>query len=515
MKRRHVLKATAASLLLAHPVARAQMMNHQEMMGQHHRMGASHAMPAMGDGMRAHGSGRNLLPVDRMPSGLPLEALPKLVNQSLQAGVFKATIEAAPTTLTVAARKPTEFWLYNGQLPGPQIEVYEGDEVEITFINNLPETSTIHWHGMPVPSDQDGNPQNSVAPGAQRVYKFRLPEGSAGTYWYHPHPHGKTAMQVARGLAGTFVVKAKNDPLKDLPEQHWMISDLRLDQQAGIPPNTMMDWMDGREGQFVLINGQRDPAITVSTRTRIRVWNNCAARYLQLVVPGCQWQLLGTDGGLLEHAQPPTDTLFLAPAERVEVLLLAPADMQVELLSRYYDRSKMMVRDDPSDITLAHLSVKKEAPVLLPDQLRVFAELGLPVATKHVEFSEHEMPHDMGQGMSNSMMQNMFLVNGKSFEMDRVDLRSRVGDVEEWRIFNNSHMDHPFHVHGTQFMVTARESNGRKQLEPFKAWRDTVNLRPYETVTFLVKQDMPGLRMFHCHILEHEDLGMMANLLVE
>lgn len=514
MKRRHVLKATAASLLLVHPVVRAQMMNHGQGMGQHHGM-MGEAMPAMRHGMMSHGMGQNLMPVERMPAGLPLEALPKLENQSGKQGVFKATITAAATTLTVAGRKPTEFWLYNGQLPGPQIEAYEGDEVEISFVNNLPEPTTIHWHGMPVPSDQDGNPQNSVAPGERRSYRFTLPEGSAGTYWYHPHPHGKTAMQVARGLAGTFVVKAKNDPLKALSEQHWMISDLRLNQQAEIPPNTMMDWMDGREGQFVLINGQREPDITVGTRTRVRIWNNCAARYLQLAIPGCQWQLLGTDGGLLEHAQPAVDTLFLAPAERVEVLVLASRDEQTQLISRYYDRSKMMQRDTPADITLAQVSVQKQEPLTLPEVLRPFESLGQPVATKRVEFSEHDMPHDMSQGMSSNMMHNMFLVNGKSFEMDRVDLRSRVGDVETWHIFNNSHMDHPFHLHGTQFMVTQREQNGRVQAEPFKAWRDTVNLRPYETVTFVVKQSMPGLRMFHCHILEHEDLGMMANLLVE
>ena len=515
MKRRHILKATAASLLLVHPAVRAQMMNHTGMMGQSHGMDMGNGMQGMGHGMMSHGASGNLMPVDSMPAGLPLEALPTLTNTSSKAGVFKATIQAAPTTLTVAGRKPTEFWLYNGQLPGPQIEAYEGDEVEITFVNNLPEPTTVHWHGMPVPSEQDGNPQNSVAPGEQRVYKFTLPEGSAGTYWYHPHPHGKTAMQVARGLAGTFVVRSKADPLQVLSEQHWMISDLRLNQQAEIPPNTMMDWMDGREGQFVLINGQRNPTIRVGTATRVRIWNNCAARYLQLEIPGCQWRLLGTDGGLLERVQAPVNTLFLAPAERAEVLITAPTDMQAPLISRYYDRSKMMMRETPADLSLAHVSVQKQATPVLPAVLRKFDTLAQPVTTKRVEFSEHDMPHDMGQGMSGNMMQNMFLVNGKSFDMQRVDLRSRVGDVEEWHIYNNSHMDHPFHLHGTQFMVTQREQNGVKQAEPIKAWRDTVNLRPYETVTFLVKQTMPGLRMFHCHILEHEDLGMMANLLVE
>ena len=121
------------------------------------------------------------------------------------------------------------------------------------------------------------------------------------------------------------------------------------------------------------------------------------------------------------------------------------------------------------------------------------------------------MDHD-DHHMSMDQMHDMFFVNGKTFDMKRIDLRSRVGEVEEWRVFNNSHMDHPFHIHGTQFQVVHRELNNKITPEPFKAWRDTVNLRPYETVVFHVKQTMSGIRMLHCHILEHEDLGMMANL---
>ena len=131
-------------------------------------------------------------------------------NTSKAPGVFHATLTAAPVTLPLIASGPTELWAYNASLPGPLIEVFEGDTVEILFVNRLPQPSTIHWHGLPVPSEQDGNPQDAVAPGAQRIYKFTLPEGCAGTYWYHPHPHGFTAEQVFRGLAGTFIVRAKD-----------------------------------------------------------------------------------------------------------------------------------------------------------------------------------------------------------------------------------------------------------------------------------------------------------------
>lgn len=503
--RRNVLKASALTLLLSHPLARAQMHHgtHDSKMDPMSE-GPAHTMPHQSDQPA-------LMAINEMPSKQPLAPLTQLKNTSKKPHHFQATLVAEPTQLTLAGRKQTEFWLYNGQLPGPQITVNEGDTVEILFKNHLPEASTIHWHGLPVPADQDGNPQDIVLPGEERRYIFTLPKGSAGTYWYHPHPHGRTSTQVAKGLAGTLVVRAADDPLAHLPEQHWMITDLRLDTQAQIPENTMLDWMNGREGQFVLINGQYQPLISLNTHTRLRIWNNCSARYLQLALPGCQWQLIGTDGGLLEKAQDPVDTMLLAPAERVEVLVIANANHVNALISRYYDREKMMVEEEAVDLTLAHVTIASKEKITLPNSLRPFSDLGTPVAHKHVEFSEAPMDHH-DHAMSMEQMHNLFFINGKTFDMERIDFQSRVGEVEEWQIFNNSHMDHPFHLHGTQFQVIQRELKGKTTPEPFKAWHDTVNLKPYETVTFHVKQSMPGVRMMHCHILEHEDLGMMANL---
>src|ERR1700675_2806744 len=159
------------------------------------------------------------------------------------------------------SRYNTSFYQYGnttqGPVVGPLIDVREGDTVEIRFVNRLPQPSTIHWHGLPVPPGQDGNPSDALAPGATRVYRFTLPSGSAGTYWYHPHPHMKTAEQVFRGLAGPIVVRSADDPLAAWPERHLFLSDLRLASDGSIPANDMMDWMNGREGQFVLVNGAR------------------------------------------------------------------------------------------------------------------------------------------------------------------------------------------------------------------------------------------------------------------
>ncbi len=494
---------------------------------------SGHDMSSMGSMHGMHGGGAALLPVDAIASGAPLAALVQLKNSSSQAGLFQAQLTAKESRIELVKGKPTTFWTYNDQVPGPQITVNEGDRVEISFKNTLKQPTTIHWHGLPVAPEQDGNPHDPVQPGQSHTYAFTLPIGSAGTYWYHTHAHGLAAEQAFRGLAGSFVVKAANDPLAHLPEQHLLFSDLRLDTDAQIPANDMMDWMNGREGQFVLCNAQRQPKITITGTQRLRIWNACSARYLNLSLPNCEFIVVGTDGGLLESPAPAMSTLLIAPAERYEVVVRAKQSGSFPLQSQPYDRHKMMAEFKAETTVLAQVSIEAIEPQL-PAQLRSIAELG-PVQThKTVEFSEMPMNQIMGQmqgmggtggmqhnthnmdGMSQSqmMMSGMFYVNGKSFDMARVDLTSQVNQVEEWLISNNSHMDHPFHIHGAQFQIIEHRLAGSNTPPPYRAWKDTVNLRPNEQVRIHIKQTFKGMRMFHCHILEHEAVGMMAQLMV-
>lgn len=479
---------------------------------QHGMTHDQHAMQGMME-HSAHGhSSNHLMPIEKMPAGQALNPLAIATNQSNSANLVKVSIEAKAQQVTLADRKPTQLWLYNGQVPGPQIVAYEGDTVEVLFTNNLSQPTTLHWHGLPVPPDQDGHPMDPVLPGQSKLYRFTLPSDCAGTYWYHPHPHNLVSEQVAKGLAGSFIVKSKTDPLAHLPEQHWLISDLRLDAQGQVPANTMQDWMNGREGQFVLINGQRQPVISLQGNERIRIWNACAARYLRLHIPDCQFVVLATDGGLLEQALPAQDEILLAPAERLEVIVISPKQGNYALLNRYYDRQKMMQQEAPEDITLATIKHQHTASVQLPKQLRRISPLGAATAEKYIEFSE-VMDHSQGMGMQH--LQQMFRVNGQVFDMQRIDQVSRHGEVELWTVFNNSHMDHPFHLHGAQFQIISRQIKGQPlKTQDYVAWKDTFNLQPYETVVFKVLHKDVGMRMYHCHILEHETLGMMANLQV-
>ena len=496
MQKRTFLTALGSLPLLGLNSAWAQAMN-----GMDH---SSHGMAA---------ATATLAPVDALPAGAPLTNLVKLANTSAKPGLFRATLTAAPLTLPLIAAGLTELWAYNASLPGPLIEVFEGDTVEIEFVNHLPQPSTIHWHGLPVPPEQDGNPQDAVAPGASRLYTFTLPKGCAGTYWYHPHPHGHTAEQVYRGLAGTFIVRAKIDPLKDIPERLLVCSDLKLNADGRVADNDANDDMNGREGQFALVNAQRQPVLHFDAggRERWRIWNANSARYLHLSLPGAQLTLVGTDGGLL--AQPVTGLteLLMAPAERIEVIVDAPSQAgRVALVAGVVARGKMgdVKPDEPVTLMQVDFGQPSGKPLpALPSKLRRIADLGPVKAKKRVVFSEK-------MSMAGGVHSMKFLVNGRQFDMNRFDLTSRINEVELWDIVNESDMDHPFHIHGTQFQVIEFERDGQVTQAPYRAWRDIVNVRSGETARIKLVQHFKGPRMFHCHILEHENAGMMGQLKV-
>lgn len=481
-------------------------------------MAGMHGMHGMMGGMSGMGGAAvSLAPVTALAAGAPLAKLNTLANTSPKAGVFRATLRAAPVSVAILQDGPkTEFWAYNDLLPGPLIEVNEGDTVEIEFINDLPQPSTIHWHGLPVPSEQDGNPHDTVPAGGRRLYRFTLPLDCAGTYWYHPHPHELTAEQVYRGLAGLLIVRAKNDPLKAIAERHLVFSDLKLAVDGRIAPNDMNDEMNGREGQFALVNAQRQPVLKfdASGRERWRIWNANSARYLRLSLPGATFTLVGTDGGLLEKPVTGLTELLMAAAERVEVIVDAPAGAaMVGLVTQPVERGKMGMVPPEFPITLLDVdfsAVKPErlaALPKLPQTLRRIQPLGAPKAKKRVVFSEE-------MSMAGGVHSMKFLVNGKRFDMKRVDFTSRVNEVELWEIANESDMDHPFHIHGVQFQVIEREVDGKVTPEALLAWRDMVNTQSGETVRIKLVQRHKGLRMFHCHILEHEDAGMMGQVKV-
>lgn len=440
--------------------------------------------------------------------GAPTDTLrepSKLRDRSRVPGIVEFELTAAPARLQLSPGGPTvSAYAYNGTVPGPTIDVREGDSVVIHFHNELPETSTVHWHGLHLPAGADGSVLDPIPPGATRDYTFRLARGSAGTYWYHPHPDVHSTRQVAMGLFGAFIVRAADDPLvlRGIPEKLLILSDNRFgaDGQVAFPdPRSIdaeIDLENGREGNVLFVNGQVAPTIPIRRGEvqRWRIVNASAARVYRLALPGRPLLKVGTDGGLFEHPVEVPD-IVLANSGRVE--LLVRGDSSTALQDLPYDRYMPQTRPADWDSTRTLLAVRVTGgagvrPVAIPSVLRPIPALDTTqVAARRVIV--------MSQGQ----------LDGKKMDMHRVDIMARLNSTEIWTIQNVVGMDHPFHLHGFQAQVLDR--NGVP--EPFPSWNDTVNVPKHSSVRIVVHfYDYPGRWMYHCHILDHEDEGMMGVL---
>ena len=444
--------------------------------------------------------------------GSALRDLALLRNESADRSRFVAMLVAAAEEVPLMPGPATPMMRYNGSAPAPLIELREGQRVRITLDNRLSQPTTIHWHGLPVPAEQDGNPMDPVAPGTTHDYEFDLPPGCAGTYWYHPHPHDFTASQIARGLAGPLIVRAADDPLAHLPEISLFITGVRLDSQGQVAPDDAIDWTVGRQKETLLVNGGRVPVHSMrpGATERWRIYNATAASHLRLRLEGHTFALVGTDGGLLGEPVAGLTEFLLAPAQRIEVVVRANATPNGSYrlrAARYQaDFYGLGTYRDEDLLTLVTTNDVPATPIELPATLRPIADPGPAEARQRVQFDE---ARDLCTRTGASIA---FLINGRIFDMNRVDLVSVAERVEEWEIFNNTAMPHPFHIHGTQFQVVSRRLDGDPIPAPYRAWVDTVLVPVAQTVTIKVRQPLPGKRMFHCHILQHEDNCMMAIL---
>ena len=452
-------------------------------------------------------SGARLAPVNAPPE---LSPPPVLKNISSTPGTVEVTLTAEATRLSLKPGVTSEVFAYNGVSPGPTLEVNEGDRVIVHFRNTLAEPTTVHWHGIHLPADQDGSALNPVPAGGSRDYVFTPQRGSAGTYWYHPHIHHATGYQIAKGLYGAIVVRAPDDPLpKSITERLLILSDTRFapDGSIDLPDKRSMqgriDEENGREGDVFLVNGQVLPTISIKPGEvqRWRIINASAARVYRLAIPGQTFLHVGSDGGLFEKPIEVSE-LVLANSERVEILVKgtgAPGSrktLQALPYDRYVPQTRPKDWNQTRDLLTLQLSRQAViAPPTVPQTLRRVPVLDTTQATvrRVVSFS---------QGM----------INNQHFDFARVDFTTRLGATEIWTIENLVGMDHPFHLHGFQFQVLER---GGKP-EPYRSWKDAVNVRRQETVRLIVRfDDFPGKWMFHCHILNHEDQGMMGILEVK
>ncbi|MGR3342427.1 MAG: multicopper oxidase family protein [Paracoccaceae bacterium] len=428
--------------------------------------------------------------------------------------VYDLTMQKGASSFV--AGKETETWGYNGNILGPSLLMHKGDDVVINVTNKLGEATTTHWHGIHLPSSMDGGPYQVIEDGATWKAQFKI-MNEAATYFYHPHLLHKTAEQFYRGLAGMFIIKdAQNEP--NLPDQYGIDDIPLIVQGKRFNADGSLEYgghVEGFKGDHVLVNGAITPTFQAPAQiVRFRVLNASNARIYNFgFSDDRQFHQVGTDGGPLEKPVPLT-RLVLAPAERAEILVdfSGQEDSQVRLVSYSGDLAGMTpiwARDALDKTTFDVLTINVKPPTAnamtaLPDTLATIDRL-----------QESQASVTRALSLEVSLFGKM-TIDGQAMDMDRIDQTVRLNDTEIWEISNPSSMFHPFHIHDIQFQILTR--NGQPPPENERGWKDTVLVKQDETVRFIAHfadfadPDIPY--MYHCHILEHEDGGMMGQFLV-
>ncbi|MBK8982134.1 MAG: multicopper oxidase domain-containing protein [Ignavibacteria bacterium] len=398
-------------------------------------------------------------------------------------------LTAAPGTTDIGGGIISATWEFNGNLPGPTIKTNTGTIASILFQNNLPEESIVHWHGLIVNKENDGHPQDAVSSGGNYSYNFPIIQ-RAGLNWYHPHPDMLTGKQVFMGLAGAFIVNDAEESAFNLPSGNFevplIIRDVTLNNGGNINYQPTAGGMFGRSS---MVNGSMYPYMKVASAVyRFRILNGANARVMNLAfTKNAEMILIGNDGGLLPSSSI-QNSIVISNGERLDILV----DFR-----KFKTGESIILRDLNAQWDLVEFIVTEKKMPLYNGALSTSSNiqpLSNPVVTRTFSFD----------GMSR--------INGLEFNMNRIDWTVPLHQTEMWVFVSNGNGPHPVHVHGASFQVVSR-TGGRGRIFPWEAgWKDTVLLDDGETVRVLIRFDnYSGIYLMHCHKLEHEDRGMMAN----
>ncbi|HGM9961724.1 TPA: multicopper oxidase CueO [Providencia stuartii] len=508
----------------------------------------------------------------------PTLAIPPLLEPDAQGNIQLAIKQGASQFVP---GKKTTTWGYNGDLLGPALSLKKGQSVNIHIANQLPEETTVHWHGLEISGEQDGGPQAIIKPGASRQVNFTIDQPEA-TCWFHPHTHGKTGYQVAMGLAGLVIIKDEQSGKHGLPSQ-WGVDDIpvilqdkRLKDDGQI--DYQLDVMSAAVGWFgdlMLTNGAVFPKhVAPKGWLRLRLLNGCNARSLNISTSdGRKMYVVASDGGLLAEPIAVTELPILM-GERFEVLIDARDGRSFDLLTLPVNQMGMTIAPFNQPLPVLHIETTMGIGAgKLSEQLATLPALpslaGLTRRRFHLmmdmrldmqgmmmlreRYGEQAMGHMGGHGgmMQGHMMSNgenggmgmmghgnmggmrnggghcgtgsgeldihnANTINGRAFSMTEAAFDAPMNRQEIWVISGRGDMMlHPFHVHGTRFRIL--KENG-KVVEPHRqGWKDIVKVEG-QVSEVLVEFKHPATKahpyMAHCHLLEHEDTGMMMGFTV-
>jgi FtsP/CotA-like multicopper oxidase with cupredoxin domain len=470
------------------------------------------------------------------------------------------SITAVEKYVQILSGAQTRVWGYEGRLLsgsgvtvqtvpgsylGPIIRAKSGTKLRIYFHNNLAEGSVIHPHGPRVPEDCDGHPMQAIGPGETKIYEFEIID-RAGPYWFHPHPHMRTAEQVAMGMAGLLTVwddeeevavPGASTGLNDIPV---IIQDRNFDSNNQILYNPNNMW--GYLGSKILVNGKRNAVFSLEPRAyRLRFLNGSNARTYKLAWSNnMPMKVIGTDGGLLP-AVASRPYVMLMPGERVDVWadFTALARKQVILRSLAFDPMGGMMGGGGGGgmggggggmggggMMGSGLAMGTAFDILTVNVGRRATSnpaLG-PLMPLMMTFDSTNVPnYSSPRPFTLDMRMMEWTINGRVFEMMAVaeDEMVHLHDTMAWEWINNTPIPHPMHMHNVQFQVVQRTAPATSSYATINqglvdtGWKDTVLVWPGERVKIaMMFGPHAGMYMYHCHILEHEDMTMMRNYMI-
>ncbi len=448
-------------------------------------------------------------------------AMPPLTD-ARRSGTFRLEAQMGRSSFADPARanQPAQTWGFNQPFLGPTLRLSTGQVTRAEVANALDEPISVHWHGLLVPGEADGGPHQPIAPGDSWRPELDLTQPAA-TAWYHSHVHGATARQVMMGLAGVLQIDDGRDDDRGLPATYGVddltlvIQDRRFDSRGEFDLSlSMPDRMMGFLGDTILINGQIGAtAVVPRGLVRLRLLNGSNARiYPMAFADRRPMHLIATDSGYLD--QPETLTsLILSPGERAELLVDFSDGTDIALVSAQNPNRGMMGRGGGGVFTVLPFAVDDTLPVRitsLPDDLGGSRP---DASAANLPWRRISLDMPMGMGGMFSRKGRLFSINGASFDMGRINMTLTRGAVERWSVAAHMMM-HPFHIHGVRFQVLSE--NGAPPHPQNTGWKDTVLING--SADLLVRFDQTADHatpfMYHCHILEHEDGGMMGQFTV-
>lgn len=419
-------------------------------------------------------------------------------------GIVEVTLVAVAETIEYLDGQDANVLAYRdgavagsaASVPGPLIVANVGDRLIVHFRNELDRESSVHWHGLRLPIEMDG--VDAIPPGGSFDYDFVLQD--AGWFWYHPHI--QTDEQIELGLQGALLVRGANEP-PFATERLFVLDDVELDERGDVVSEPSADdLVHGRRGDTLLVNGKPPGFISAAPGSveRWRLVNTSNGRFFQLKLGEIPWRVIGWDGGLIPG---PYDVpeLLIGPGERYDVVVALDGTRGQELRLETVEvaRGHDTVDAGPLELVRVRLDAATVERDPIPTVGPALEQLPVTAQTTRRRF---DLSEDLG-GQAGTV----FFINDQRWPLN-TPVEVQLGDLEIWEVVNETDGEHPVHVHGHFMQVLDR--NGVP--EPMLGWKDTMILRPRETLRAALRYDEPGMWMFHCQIPEHAERGMTADI---